>query len=493
MPETMYDVVVVGAGVAGASTAWRLSQDKLRILWLEAADDVGDGASKANSGIACSGFDVPPETLEAELVVASSPRWEHLCATLDVPFRRIGELVLAFGADDEAALAELAADALRNGVSTEMLDADEVRLLVPSVSPDVTHALHAPLEGIVDPMRLVLGYAQAAVVAGVELMLKTPVTGFTRAVGGAITHVQTPRGRFATRAVVNAAGLGTAHVAALAGDDSLRVWPRRGQFLVLDREIGRTVPKILAPTPSPLTRGVLAVPTTNYSLLVGPTAEDMDIPGQDASSPEKATDADTLARVLTQARKLLPDLRPEHAIKSFSGLRPATDGGYRVAVSEHVPNLVLAAGIRSTGVSSSPAVGDRVHALLSDGVGIAAPGRGHRHSRPASRRIAELDSDAAVAQAQADPSYRTIVCACEHVTAAEIHQALTGPIPARTIDQIRKRTRATGGRCQGAFCSAGVGFMLSVERDLDPWAVPQTNEAGVWGVSEHSNESEGVK
>lgn len=478
MFEPRYDVVVVGAGVVGGAIAWRLSHDRLRVLWLEAADDVAEGASKANSAIACSGFDVAPGTLEAQLVRASSPRWEQLCATLDVPFRRVGELVLSQSDADEPVLDRLREQASANGVRTDVLGVDDVRRLQPAVSRRVRRALHVPAEGIIDPLRLTLGYAQSAVLAGVELRLATPVTGVRRAATGEITQVQTPRGAFGARAVVNAAGLGAGRLAAAVGDESLRIWPRKGQFLVVDREFGRTVTQVLAPLPSPRTRGVLAVPTTNGSLLLGPTAEDIE------DVRDKQTDVETLDAVLAQAQRLLPGLRREHVIKSFAGLRPASEGGYRIELSEAVPNLIHAAAIRSTGVSSSPAVADRVRSLLAQ-LGVSAGPRPDAvRPLPRSRRIAELPSSEAVALAQRDPSYGLLVCACEHVSAAEIHEALTGPIPARSIDAVRKRTRATGGRCQGAYCAAGVGFMLSVQQDLQPSQVPQCGSLATWGVAD---------
>ena len=98
---------MIGAGVVGAAVAARLSQEELRVVWLEAAHDVAEGASKGNSAITASGYDCAPGMLEAELVTASSPRWDAICAELDVPFRRVGCLVLAFTGKEEARLAGL--------------------------------------------------------------------------------------------------------------------------------------------------------------------------------------------------------------------------------------------------------------------------------------------------------------------------------------------------------------------------------------------------
>lgn len=469
-----YDVAVIGAGVVGSAIAHRLSQERLRVLWLEAEYDVGEGASKANSAIACSGFDTPPGTLETTLVRQSSPGWERLCAQLDVPFRRIGALMLALEDSENQLLEQAAARAATNGVSVELIEGSEVPRLAPGAA-SVSRALHVPSEGIIDPMRLTLGYAEAAVRAGVELRLRSPVINIQTTASGEISQLSTPTDNFAVRSVVNAAGLRAGLIAAAAGDEPFRVWPRKGEFWVIDREFGRTLEKILEPVPAPDTRGVLAVPTTNGSLLLGPTAHDIDDP------TDKATDEATLSDIFARGRRLLPALRREYVIKSFSGLRPASEHTYRVQRSTRVANLVNAACIRSTGVSSSPAVAERVRDLLAE-IGLDHAPRPAARPLPRQPRIAELSSRAAVEVCTKNPGYQVLVCACEHVSAAEIQAALASPIPARSIDGVRKRTRATGGRCQGAYCAAGVGFMLSITHDLAPGAVPQTGPLATWGT-----------
>lgn len=470
-----YDVCVVGAGVVGAAAAWELSGHDLRVLWLEAAHDVAEGASKGNSGITASGYDCAPGTLEADMVTASSPRWEQVCGDLDVPFARIGALALAFDESEKRELEQLRARAESNGVRAEVVDGAEARRLCPAASTDVRAALHVPDEGIIDSLRLVLGYAQVAVRNGAELRLSEPVTGFRRRDDGTIDAVATPKGSYAVRAVVNAAGLGADEISAAAGAEEFRMWPRRGQFLLADRDIGRRVTKVLTPVPTERTRGILAVPTTNGTMLLGPTADDAE------DKTDRSTDAATLDRVFEAATRLVPAVERRHVIKSFCGLRPASDEVYRLERSGRVPNLIQAAAIRSTGVSSSPAVAERVRTLLEE-AGIEAAARpGALRRLPRVPRLAELADGEAAALAAREEGYRTLVCACEHVSAAELRAALDGPLPATSLDGVRKRTRATAGRCQGAYCSAGVGFMLSLARGLEPWQVPQGEPDSAWG------------
>ena len=475
-----YDVVVVGAGVVGAAIARRLSLDRLRVLWLEARHDVCEGASKGNSGIAASGYDVTPGTLEAELVVDSSRRWEELCADLDVPFRRCGSLALAFGAEDEKRLEHARAQAELNGVEVRVLTGRQALEVEPAASPRTSAALHVPGEAIVDPIRLTVAYAEVAVRNGVDLRLATPALGFEHDGGGRVVGVRTPQETFACRFVVNAGGLGADEVSTAAQAEEFRMWPRRGQFLLVDRAVGERVRTIVTPVPTERTRGILAIPTTNRSLLLGPTAEDRD------DKEDRVTDPETLEEVFARATALVPGLgiEPRHVIKTFAGLRPASDRTYRVERSSSVTNLVHAAGIRSTGVSSSPGVGDRVHALLSQAGLTARPRPGALLRLPRVARLAELEAEEAVRLVEEDGRYRVVVCACEHVSAAEIRAALDSPVPATSLDAVRKRTRAAGGRCQGAYCSAGIGFLLSLARGLMPFAVPQGEPGSHWGVGE---------
>jgi glycerol-3-phosphate dehydrogenase len=477
-PTTSYDVVIVGAGVIGTAVAAALSQYRCRVLLLEAGYDVASGATKANSAIACSGYDTTPGTLESKLVRESSPQWEMISAKLQVPFRRIGSLVLAMTEEDEARLARVQDQATANGVPSELLTKRKVTALSPLTAPTVRAALHVPSEGIIDPILLAIRWAELAVTNGVQLKLNSPVTGFQTSSDGSITIVDTPTGTYRADFVVNATGLEGQTVSNLAAAESPRVWPRKGQFLVVDREFAKDVTKILVPIPNEHTRGVLAIPTTNGGLLIGPTAEDIE------DHNDKTTDEETLTRVLATVQTILPSLQRQHVIKTFAGLRPASDpAGYQVCTSKSVPNLVQALGIRSTGISSSPAVAEVIVGLLADlGLNLK-PARDATDELTAPDRLIDCD-DARVLSERRSDQQRLIVCACEHVSAAEIQDALARRVPPTSIDAVRKRTRATGGRCQGAFCAVGVGFMLSVATGQQPWQVEQYGPQSTWGICE---------
>ena len=455
-----YDVVIVGGGVVGCAIARRLSLTRATVALLEAASDVGEGASKGNSGIATCGAETTPGTLESELILASAHGWEALCAALDTPFERIGTLSLALTADEEARLPHMLAEAKANGVAAEIVSGAEARRLEPLVTPDVRAALHVPGDGIIDPIRLTVGYAELAARNGADIRRSTRVTGAQRD-GDRVTVLDTTAGPVGARFVVNAAGVEADTVAALAGGAELSSWPRHGQAWLLDRELGRHFAKSVGGIPDEVTRGVYVTPTTNRSVLVGPTARNHD------DRDDRRTDAETLDAIMERGRRLVPSIAPERAIKVFAANRPAGDPVYRVERDATIANLVHAAAIRSTGVSSSPAVAELVRALLEE---AGAPVGEDRPDAtlallPLPRLLGHPHPEALVA---VDPRYGQVICACEQVTAAEIAAAFAMRVPPRTLDAVRKRTRATGGRCQGAFCQAGVSFLCSAYGGIRP-------------------------
>jgi len=297
-----------------------------------------------------------------------------------------------------------------------------------------------------------------------------------------ITFRGTPAISFATKSSAlrsgmpsAAAGLGAGRISELAGGDPFTMWPRQGQYWLLDRELGVRFRKVVGGVPTETTRGIYCVPTTNRSLLLGPTAVDHSDP------TDRAVDAETLEEVFEAARRLVPAVRREYAIKTFAANRPASEPVYRVGPDGRIANLVHAAAIRSTGVSSSPAVAELVRSALEQlglPVGEERPGS-LTALEPLPRLLGHPRPEQLVAR---DPRYGQVICACEQVTAAEIAAAHRMAVPPTSLDGVRKRTRATGGRCQGALCLSGVSFLHSIEAGRRPEQVAVSEPAATLGV-----------
>ena len=245
----MFDVAVIGAGVVGALAARELSRYAVKTVLLEKADDVAMGASKANSAIVHAGFDCIPGTLMAKMNVKGNAMMETVASELSVPFKRNGSMVLAFGPEDEKTLADLKERGEKNGVpGLKILSGDEARALEPKLSPDVTAALLAPSGGIVCPYELTIAAAGNAMDNGVELKCNFEVADASFSDGSwTLTAVsgETVQARY----IVNAAGIYSDIVAGKLGD-FYTVRPRRGEYLLLDREQGSTVSHTIFQCPS---------------------------------------------------------------------------------------------------------------------------------------------------------------------------------------------------------------------------------------------------
>jgi len=454
------DVLVIGGGVVGCAVLWALARYDLRLALCEAANDVGQGISRANTAIAHTGFDAPPGSLEARLVTRSHAIFAALCEQLGVELRPCGALMLALDQDDLARLDSYARQAAANGVVIERLSAAEVRAGWPYVNPLACGGLRIPGEASVDSFRLTLAYAEIAASAGAALLLDEPVAAIEQHADHLI--VTTARRKIAARYVVNAAGLYAAEIAGMVGDDSFSIRPRKGQLLVIDPAAAPPIDTILLPTPTPRSKGILIAPAAHGNLLLGPTAEDSDDPD------DWATSADGLAVVRAGAQRLVPTLEIDQAITQYAGLRSVGSAGdYIIRPAVGCPRLLHVAGIRSTGLSASPAIGEYVTELLrAQGLGLP-PRQVPPPKRVRLSHLLDADDETITALLARDPSYGQIVCPCALVSAGEVRAAIRGPVPARTLDALKRRLWVMAGPCQGSLCVVPLLELLAQEQGVD--------------------------
>ncbi|MEV6131788.1 NAD(P)/FAD-dependent oxidoreductase [Streptomyces violaceusniger] len=449
LPGEVYDVAIIGAGVVGTAIARELARHRLRIALVEASDDVGNGTSKANTAILHTGFDATPGTLEARLVREGYRRLTAYAAETGIPLEPLGALLVAWDAEQLAALPPLAEKAVRNGYEeTSILDAEAVYAREPHLGPGALGALEVPGESIICPWTTTLAYATQAVRAGVALHLNCPAGAITT---GADHHeIATPRGVLRTRHLVNAAGLYSDEINRRLGHEEFTVTPRRGQLIVFDKFARGLVDHILLPVPTALGKGVLVAPTVYGNVMLGPTAEDL------GDKTATGSSADGLASLREKGARIMPELLAEEVTAVYAGLRAATEHGDFQIHADPGRRYVAVGGIRSTGLTASMAIAAHVTELLTEcGLDpgpereiepVRMPTIGEAFPRPYQR--ADLIA--------ADPAYGTVVCHCERVTRGEIRDALTATVPPGSLDGLRRRTRALGGRCQGFFCGAAV-------------------------------------
>jgi glycerol-3-phosphate dehydrogenase len=455
----IFDVAIIGAGVVGAAVARRLSSYQLSVALFERRADVSFGVSKANSGIIHAGFHHNPATLKARLEVRGNLMFDRLKSELGFPFRRVGIIVAAFSPEELKIVESLYAMGAANGVpQLEIAGRERILALEPKLNRDVVGGLWAPTGGIIEPYRLVFALVENAVANGVSLFLDWTLAAAGRADDRWL--LRSERGEtLEARRVINAAGLYADEVSAMFGAEEFHIIPRKGEEFLLDRNAPGFPNHVIFPVPARNSKGVLVIPTVEGTMMVGPTAVEIEEKDDLSTTPEN------LDRVFSMAARIVPAISKRDVITSFAGLRPTLPGDdFFIDLSRKAPGLVQAAGIQSPGLTAAPAIAEYVKDLLQqDGLALAdkpdfAPTIAHF---PRVRELAFPDLDELVRR---EPSCAQIVCRCESVSEAEVIEAIRKGHT--TLDGIKFYTRAGMGRCQGGFCTYRLLAIIARETGL---------------------------
>ncbi len=454
-------ILIIGGGVVGCAVARELSRMDAEITLIDRADDVAEGASKANSGIVHAGFDAKPGSSKAKLNVAGSRMFERYCSEVHAPFVRAGALVLAFDVEQRAHVEHLLSQGEENGVEgLRILERDEVLAMEPHVNPAVLCALYAPTSGLTSPYELTCALADHAAVNGVAFRLGTEATRIERNAEG--FAVETNRGSLHADILVNCAGVFSAMLHNQISPRKLTIVPRRGEYYLLDHEEVPVFSHTMFQTPTAMGKGVLVSPTAHKTMLLGPSAQDV------ADGLDVATTAEALAQVRQKATLTWPEMNLRTVITTFSGMRAHELGDdFIVGETEGARGAYEAVGIESPGLSAAPAIAQALAEMIESTYGLEPKAVW----KPAPERMKPFNemTDAERQQACArDPANGCIVCRCERVTEAEVRAAIRRPVGARSIDAVKRRTRAGMGRCQGGFCSPRVMEILAEELGLSP-------------------------
>ena len=479
----MYDVIIIGAGVTGCAVARYLSRYQGSALVLERAEDVCCGTSKANSAIIHAGFDAAHGSLMAKMNVQGSRMLPELAKELDFPFRMNGSLVVCMSEEDMPRLRALYENGVKNGVEgLEIVDAQRLHELEPNVSKNAVAALWAPTGGIVCPFNMTIALAENANANGVDFRFNTKVTGFTRGEEGWTVH--TEQGDFQTRYVVNAAGVYADVLHNMVSARKLHITPRRGDYCLLDRQVGGFVSHTVFQLPGKLGKGVLVSPTVHGNIIVGPTA--IDIEDRDGTN----TTAAGLEELIAKAGISVDNLPIRQTITSFAGLRAHEDHHeFVIGEAEDAPGFVDCAGIESPGLTSAPAIGLTVAELLREKLGLRKK-EDFIATRKGLLDPKSLTKEAYQALIRENPAYGQIICRCEQVTEGEIIDAIRRPLGARSLDGVKRRTRAGMGRCQAGFCSPRVLEILARELGVSQAEITKCGGASrlIVGVNKDSLE-----
>lgn len=475
---TAPDVLIIGGGVIGCAIAREMSKYKLDILLVEKESDVAMQTSSRNDGMIHPGIASHPGTLRGEMNVRGNYLFTDLCNELSVPFERFGNLILydnpAFGL---ILGIELSRRQKLLGVEGRKISRRELRKLEPHITDAAAGAFEYPSSGVLSPYKLTVALADNAVENGVKVSLNTMVSSMSTE-NGRITAVNTNRGSIRPGLVINAAGVFSDIIAGMANDRFFSIHPRKGECAILDKKKGSLVTRSMGlinlSAVSSDTKGGGVLKTIDGNVLVGPDAYEQ---------PERedySTNASNIDAVLKKHLPLIKGLGKGDVITYYAGTRAATyEEEFIIEKSEYVENLIHAAGIQSPGLASAPAIAERICSIAVETLSSRAAVIPNEHFNPCRRTapvMAKLSLEEKQAAIEANPDYGIVVCRCEGISRGEIIDAVNSPVPALTLDAIKRRVRPGMGRCQGGFCSPLVTGIICEQTGMLPEEVTKNGE-----------------
>lgn len=479
--ESLLDVVVIGAGIVGASVARELTRYELSVLVVERATDVCEGATKANSAIVHSGFDAKPGTLKAKYNVLGNKLYDKVEQELNIKLKRNGSLNLCFeDSNREEVIDKLYAQGIANGVEgMRIIEREELLTMEPNLQDNVICALYCPTAGIVDSFEVNLAYAENAAHNGAKFKFDTKVTGFTRKEDGTWI-VKTDRGDIETRAVINCAGIQSDDLNNMVSDHKLKIHARRGEYYLLDKKEKDFVKHTIFQAPTKAGKGVLIAPTVSDNIIIGPNANEVD-------KDDVTTTRAGLDEVGLKAGLSAKNVPLRSTITTFAGLRASSENGdFTIGEVSDAPYFFNCVGIESPGLTSAPAiaidVADDVAEKLSANVNLSFD-----PIRPRPIIMMELSDEEKDKVIKENPAYGRMVCRCEFITEGEIVAAMHREPAATTLDGIKRRTRAGSGRCQAGFCMTRQIELLQKEHLVSPFSISKFGKNSTFLVAKNKD------
>ena len=471
-----YDVIVIGGGLLGCFALRALTRYDIKTALFERREDICTGISRANTAIVYSGCDTKPNTVKTEMCVRSAQDFDRLCARLGVKYSRCGSLMVSFGPKGDESLRRKYEQGLTNGVrDIRLLSGREALKLEPNLAPNVSLALYVPDTGTVNPWELCLAAVENAISNGAELYLNAEVSGIKQTPGGYIVKAG-DTGVF-TRGIINCAGLNADKVYEMLAGPGVRIVPSAGDYLVLDTKAADHISHVIFHE-SEQGKGLTLVPTIDGNILVGPTER------EDEGGGENATSIEGIELLYSLAAEVMPSLPMEHVIRSFGAARPnpyyvarEKNGDYSVSEKsisdfcvledEAAPGFYSFIGIKTPGLTCAHELGLRAGDMAAKSLGLAE-NNGFDPFRPPPVSLGDLPFEKRAALIRENPAYGRIVCRCREISEGEIIDAIRKYPGAVTVDGVKRRVRATTGRCQGSYCTERIIELLAREKGRLP-------------------------
>lgn len=457
----MYDITIVGAGIMGTFIARELSRYKINILLVDKQNDISNGATKANTALIHAGYDARTDTNMAYFNVKGNPMFDKVCEELDVPFKRIGSLVLGFNSGDVRVIEELYERGIKNGVpDLQILNENEIKKIEKNVGGNVVSALYARTAAIIGPWELAIALAENAIENGVKLLLNNEVLDIEKM--DKYYRIKTNHRTIDSKVIVNCAGVHADELNNMVSKWKFTITSKKGQYYLMDKSLSGSVNSIIFQCPTPHGKGVVVAPTVHGNIIIGPDNQTTN------HKDDTKTTSDNLSYVKEMANKSINNIPFDKVITTFAGTRAeSSNNDFIIGEANDSKGFINVAGIKSPGLSASPAIAKYIVNMINIMFDGLEEKEDYNPIRRKSIHFANLSDDEKNKLIKDDYRYGNVICRCETITEGEIVDIIHRKAGATTVDGIKRRVRPGSGRCQGGFCLPKVTEILARELNKD--------------------------
>jgi L-2-hydroxyglutarate oxidase len=251
MPDSHYDVIIVGGGIVGLAVALEVTKrfPRLRLLLLEKEDGVGRHQSGHNSGVIHSGIYYKPGSLKAKLCVEGATAMLEFCRAHGIPHEVCGKVIVATHEEEFPRLEELRRRGEANGLTgVQSIGPEQLKELEPHASG--LRALVVPSTGITNYADVCVKYSELIQAQGGTILTSTAVTGLRRLAEEVVVETSGPA--FSTSYLINCAGLFSDRISRMAGENpDVIIVPFRGEYYDLIPQRTSLVRGLIYPVPDP--------------------------------------------------------------------------------------------------------------------------------------------------------------------------------------------------------------------------------------------------
>jgi L-2-hydroxyglutarate oxidase LhgO len=434
-----YDVLILGGGIIGCAAAYELSKYSLNIALIEKDYDIADDVALINSAIVLDGVECE-DTLVSKLEAMGNSMLDEIADKFNVSFKRTGGLMLAGNEKEEQKITAIYERAVKRGIQNiKLLNSTEVYEMEPNLSAKVTKALYSKNIGVVCPYDLAIGYAEVAFDNGVNFKLEEEVIDIKKVSRG--FAVVTNKNKFTCKMVINT----TPGKSYSIDNDSKYPSESIGylKYFLLEREFKGTFSNTIF-TLSEKNERVYTIPSVQGNTIVALNTID------NISYNEAII---KISNLVSGAKET--DIVGFYQSEFYNNLilidDSSVDKGYIKVSTKHYGEVTMTPSIAK--IICETVINNIKCKLKND----------FNDKRRDFYRFRDLSNEERDQIIQLDKRYGKVVCLCQSITEGEIVEAIRRPLGARTFEGVKRRTGATVGSCQGAYCMNKIVSILARE------------------------------